>query len=69
MLAYGIDEPATSGLLPDPPGTKFQTAAARYTSVDEIVASNLKRWLKKSVTIQWDYKNVVKRKGRLERLK
>ena len=29
----------------------------------------LKRWLKESRDIQWDYKNIVKRKGRLERLK
>ncbi|MBL8759582.1 MAG: DUF1801 domain-containing protein, partial [Phycisphaerae bacterium] len=29
---------------------------------------DLKRWLKKSVAIQWDYKNIVKRKGRLDRL-
>jgi hypothetical protein len=29
----------------------------------------LKRWLEKSEQIQWDYKNIVKRKGKLERLK
>jgi len=28
---------------------------------------DLKRWLKKASDIQWDYKNSVKRKGRLER--
>ncbi len=47
----------------------FKTAGARYTSVDQIVAKDLKRWLEKSVEIQWDYKNIVKRKGRLLRLK
>jgi hypothetical protein len=31
--------------------------------------SKLKRWLEKSRGIQWDYKNIVKRKGRLKRLK
>lgn len=47
----------------------FQTAGARYNSANAIVAKDLKRWLKKSIAIQWDYKNIVKRKGRLERLK
>ena len=47
----------------------FKTAGARYTSVDQIVAPDLERWLAKSIEIQWDYKNIVKRKGRLERLK
>jgi hypothetical protein len=35
----------------------------------EINIADLKRWLKKSRDIQWDYKNIVKRKGALERLK
>src|SRR5262245_42161452 len=47
----------------------LRAAEARYTSVDQIVAKDLKRWLKKSIEIQWDYKNIVKRKGKLERLK
>ncbi len=47
----------------------FKAAEARYTSVDEIDAKALAKWLKKSIKIQWDYKNIVKRKGVLERLK
>lgn len=47
---------------------KFKAAEARYRSVDEVDIKALKRWLKKSITIQWDYKNLVKRKGVLERL-
>jgi len=47
----------------------FKAAEARYTSVDQVNAENLVRWLKKSREIQWDYKNIVKRKGKLERLK
>lgn len=46
----------------------FKTAGARYASEDEISIKDLKRWLKKSVEIQWDYKNIVKRKGKLVRL-
>ena len=61
-----FDEP---GLLPAPPDTKFKSADARFTSTDDINAKDLKRWLKKSIDIQWDYKNIVKRKGKLIRLK
>lgn len=52
------------------PGTgKFKDASKFYTSADEVLADDLSRWLAKSKEIQWDYKNVSKRKGRLERLK
>jgi hypothetical protein len=47
----------------------FKAAEFRYTSVEQINKEDLKRWLKKAADIQWDYKNIVKRKGRLERLK
>jgi hypothetical protein len=47
----------------------FKAAEARYTSVEQVNTKDLKRWLKKSRDIQWDYKNIVKRKGVLERLK
>src|SRR5690606_30674530 len=47
----------------------FKAAEARYTSVDEIKVRDLKRWLKKSKEIQWDYRNLIKRKGKLVRLK
>jgi hypothetical protein len=47
----------------------FKAAEMRYTKVDQINKKDLVRWLKKSVDIQWDYKNIVKRKGKLERLK
>jgi hypothetical protein len=51
-----------------PEGT-FQAAEARYTALDQVDEAALARWLAKAATIQWDYKNIVKRKGRLERLK
>lgn len=52
------------------PGTgKFKDASIRYTDADQINQDDLKRWLEKARTIQWDYKNVVKRKGSLKRLK
>jgi hypothetical protein len=50
-------------------GAKFKDASIVYTSAEQINTTDLKRWLKKSIDIQWDYKNIVKRKGKLERLK
>ena len=58
-----FDEP---GLQPE---GKFKAADARFTLVKEIKGKDLTRWLKKAMDIQWDYKNIVKRKGVLERLK
>ncbi len=51
-----------------PEGT-FKAAEARYTSKKEINKEDLSRWLEKAKTIQWDYKNLVKRKGKLEKVK
>lgn len=50
-------------------GSKFKDASIFFVTVEQINTKDLKRWLKKSKNIQWDYKNIVKRKGRLERLK
>ena len=50
-------------------GEKFKDASVFYNLVSEIKAKDLKRWLKKSLDIQWDYKNIIKRKGKLIRLK
>lgn len=47
----------------------FKAAEARYSSANEINTDDLRRWLEKSERIQWDYKNIVKRRGKLERLK
>lgn len=48
---------------------KFKAAEYRYTSPDQINLSELERWLGKAIEIQWDYKNIIKRKGHLERIK
>lgn len=50
-------------------GEKFKDASVFYGSASEIVEEDLHRWLAKSIEIQWDYKNLVKRKGLLLRLK
>jgi len=51
-----------SGLHPE---GSFKAAEARYTSLDEIDREALKRWLEKARQIQWDYKNIVKNRGKL----
>lgn len=50
------------------PEGSFKAAEARYTDVKQVNTDLLKRWLEKAAKIQWDYKNIVKRKGVLERL-
>lgn len=50
-------------------GEKFKDASIFYNGASEINAKDLKRWLDKAGKIQWDYKNIVKRKGKLERVK
>ena len=47
----------------------FKAAEARYTAADQVDTQKLGRWLAEAREIQWDYKNLVRRKGRLERLK
>ena len=47
----------------------FKAAEARYTAVDQVDTKKLQRWLTKARDIQWDYRNLIRRKGRLERLK
>jgi hypothetical protein len=50
-------------------GKKFKDASIFYQSAADIDERKLKRWLKKAKDIQWDYKNIIKRKGVLERIK
>ena len=49
-------------------GKKFKDASAFFNDVSEVRVRDVRRWLKKAKLIQWDYKNIVRRKGRLERL-
>lgn len=58
-----FDEP---GLAPE---GSYQAAEARYTSVDHVDTEALSRWLEKAQAIQWDYKNIVKHRGELVRIK
>ena len=47
---------------------KFKDASVTYQNESEVDTSDIKRWLKKAETIQWDYKNIVKRKGTLVKI-
>ena len=47
----------------------FKAAEARYTAADQVDTELLGRWLAEAQEVQWDYKNLIRRKGRLERLK
>lgn len=52
------------------PGSgKFKDASIIYTHTNEVQEKDLKRWLEKAQKIQWDYRNLIKRKGKLKRLK
>ena len=48
---------------------KFQAAEVRYGRAAQVDTEQLATWLRKAREIQWDYKNIVKRRGVLERLK
>ena len=47
---------------------KFKDASIRYTDIEQVDTDEILRWLEKGQSIQWDYKNIYKTKGRLERL-
>jgi hypothetical protein len=47
----------------------FKAAEARYSTVEEVDSKQLARWLAEARDVQWDYKSLTRRKGRLDRLK
>lgn len=51
-----------------PNAGSFKAAEVRYTSITQINIKDLRRWLKKSIEIQWNYKDLIKLKS-LEPLK
>ena len=48
---------------------RFKAAEARFTSADQVDTEKLRRWLSEARDVQWDYKNLIRRKGQLQRLK
>ncbi|PXA96247.1 hypothetical protein DMC47_18260 [Nostoc sp. 3335mG] len=65
LLFWSGQSFATPGLEAE--GT-FKAAEKRYTTLSQIGEEALRLWLADARTIQWDYKNIVRRKGALERL-
>lgn len=53
------------GLTPE---GSFKAAEARYRTVEEIDSKALDLWLAEARVVQWDYRNIVRNKGRLDRL-
>ena len=47
---------------------KFAPAFVPELKEADINENDLKKWLQKSQEIQWDYKNIVKHKGHLDKL-
>lgn len=66
LLFWSGQSFTTKGLKPE---GKFKAAEICYTDLNQIDYAALTEWLRESRDIQWDYKNLVKRKGVLERLK
>ena len=66
LLFWSGQSFTAEGLKPE---GKFKAAEARYTSVADVDTVRLRRWLTEARDVQWDYRNIVRRKGRLERLK
>lgn len=78
IVGYSVQKPGVrlmfwSGMgfdeLELKPGTgKFKDASIFYQSVEQINADDIKRWCEKARRVQWNYRDLVKNKGRLERL-
>ena len=66
LLFWSGQSFTTPGLAPE---GKFKAAELRFTDVSQIDEEALLRWLAESREVQWDYKNIVKRKGKLIRLR
>lgn len=43
----------------------FKAAQVSYVDVSEINVADLHRWFQKAREVQWDYKNLVRKKGEL----
>lgn len=66
LLFWSGQSFGSSGLSPE---GKFKAAEVRYSTADQVDKMALRGWLAECRDVQWDYKNIVRRKGRLERLK
>ncbi|MGE3880267.1 MAG: DUF1801 domain-containing protein [Planctomycetota bacterium] len=65
LLFWSGQSFATPGLEPE---GKFQAAEKKYLTLGDVKVTVLRKWLRESRTIQWDYQNLVKRRGTLLKL-
>jgi hypothetical protein len=65
LLFWSGQSFSSPGLKPE---GKFKAAEARFASIDQVDKVALRGWLVECREIQWDYKNIVRRRGKLERL-
>ncbi|WP_374662501.1 DUF1801 domain-containing protein [Inhella sp.] len=78
IVGYSLQKPGVrlmfwSGADFDEPllavrGKKFKDASIFFNQLSELDPVALERWLALAARIQWDYKNIVRRKGRLARI-
>jgi hypothetical protein len=73
MLKDGVRLLFWSGQSFATPGStdqgSFKAAEIRYTTIEQVNTGELRRRLAEAQDVQWDYKNIVRRKGRLDRLR
>ncbi|MBN8630162.1 MAG: DUF1801 domain-containing protein [Rhodobacterales bacterium] len=65
LLFWSGQSFAAPGLHPE---GSFKAAEARYHSAAEIDPVALDLWLAEARVVQYDYKNIIRNKGRLDRL-
>jgi hypothetical protein len=72
VLKAGVQLLFWSGQSFEHPGLQpegsFKAAEMIYQSLDNVKLSDLRKWLRECKTVQWDYKNIVKNKGKLSRI-
>lgn len=65
LLFWSGQSFAAPGLTPE---GSFKAAEARYRTVADIDLVALDLWLAEARVVQWDYRNIVRNKGRLDRI-
>lgn len=65
LLFWSGQSFAAPGLAPE---GSFKAAEARYRTVEEIDPAALDLWLAEARRVQWDYRNIMRNRGRLDRL-
>ncbi len=65
LLFWSGQSFAAPGLTPE---GSFKAAEARYTALADIDPTSLGLWLAEARVVQWDYRNIVRNRGRMDQL-